>query len=114
MRKIVQLSLALSCLFLFSSQAVAGSGYISNSGEKFVNGVANVATGVIELPKNIILTTQNDGIAHGVTVGIVTGVMHTVARTIIGALDVVTFMVPTQPSIRPNYVWEDFSTETSY
>ena len=113
MRKKIQLSLVLVLLFI-SSQAVAGSGYISVTGEKFVNGVANVATGVVELPKNIILTTQNDGVVHGVTVGVVTGLMHTVARTVIGALDVVTFLVPTQPSIRPNYVWQDFSTETSY
>ncbi|MCH9638177.1 MAG: exosortase system-associated protein, TIGR04073 family [Betaproteobacteria bacterium] len=113
MRKTIQLSLVLVLLF-FSSQAVAGSGYISVTGEKFVNGVANVATGVVELPKNIILTTQNDGVVYGVTVGVVTGLMHTVARTVIGALDVVTFLVPTQPSIRPNYVWQDFSTETSY
>ncbi len=113
MRKTIQLSLVLVLLFI-SSQAVAGSGYISVTGEKFVNGVANVATGVVELPKNIILTTQNDGVVYGVTVGVVTGLMHTVARTVIGALDVVTFLVPTQPSIRPNYVWQDFSTETSY
>ncbi len=114
MRKIVKLSLPFVVLFLFSSQAVAGSGYISITGEKFVNGVANVATGVFELPKNIILTTQHDGVAYGVTVGVVTGVMHTVARTVIGALDVVTFLVPTQPSVRPNYIWQDFSTETTY
>jgi len=113
MRKIIQLSLVLVFLFI-SSQAVAGSGYISVTGEKFVNGIANVATGVVELPKNIILTTQNDGVVYGVTVGVVTGLMHTVARTVIGALDVVTFLVPTQPSIRPSYIWQDFSTETSY
>jgi len=113
MKKTIQLSLVSVFLFI-SSQAVAGSGYISVTGEKFVNGIANVATGVVELPKNIILTTQNDGVAYGVTVGVVTGLMHTVARTVIGALDVVTFWAPTQPSIRPNYVWQDFSTETSY
>jgi putative exosortase-associated protein (TIGR04073 family) len=122
MRKIIKLFLVF--LFLFSSQAViasgysspraVSSGYISHSGEKFVNGITNIATGVIELPKNIILKTQNEGVVYGVTVGVVTGVMHTVARTVIGALDVVTFMVPTQPSIRPPYIWQDFSTETSY
>jgi len=121
MERIVKLSLVLSILFLFSSQAVASGSYFSSSGsyfsrsgEKFVSGIANVATGFMELPKNVILTSQNEGPLYGITVGLATGLMHTVGRTVIGALDVVTFLVPTKPSVQPPFIWQDFSRETTY
>jgi len=91
-----------------------GYNYISTSSEKLVTGVANAATGFIELPKNIILTSQRDGIAQGMTFGLVSGLMHAVGRTVIGVFDVATFWIPTPPSVQPTYVWEDFSSETSY
>ena len=114
MRRIVKLSLILSILFLFSSQAVASDSYFSKSSERFVSGIANVATGFMELPKNIILTSQNEGPIYGVTIGLVMGIMHTVGRTVVGALDVVTFWVPANPSVYPPFIWDDFSRETSY
>lgn len=49
------------------------------------------------------------------TIGVVTGVVHTIGRTVVGLLDVVTFMIPTGPSsVQPQYVWNDFSRETTY
>jgi hypothetical protein len=48
------------------------------------------------------------------TVGMVKGVMHMTGRTLIGALNVATFLLPTDPWVDPQYVWEDFETETSY
>ncbi len=107
-----------------SSQAVAtdmygydqgyGEGYIAMSSGKFVTGIGNAATGFLELPKNIILTTQKDNIAYGMTTGLVSGIMHTVGRTVIGVFDVATFLIPTPPSIEPDLIWEDFSAESSY
>ncbi|MCB1935200.1 MAG: exosortase system-associated protein, TIGR04073 family [Nitrosomonas sp.] len=118
MRKMTQLILMLFVLMFASSHAMAteryGYNYISASSEKLLIGLANTATGLGELPKNIILTTQRDTIAHGMTFGVVSGVMHSVARTVIGVFDVVTFWIPTPPSVQPTYVWEDFSVETSY
>ncbi|SEN02391.1 exosortase system-associated protein, TIGR04073 family [Nitrosomonas marina] len=111
-------------LYLVSSQAVAtssygyglgyGQGYIGTTSEKFVTGIANTATGFVELPKNIILRTQRDSVVHGMTIGLVSGIMHTVARTVIGVFDVATFLIPTPPSIQPTFVWQDFSVESSY
>ncbi|SEQ78251.1 putative exosortase-associated protein, TIGR04073 family [Nitrosomonas sp. Nm51] len=91
-----------------------GQGYIGMASEKFVTGITNTATGFVELPKNIILTTQKDTIVHGMTIGLVSGIMHTVARTVIGVFDVATFLIPTPPSIQPTFVWQDFSVESSY
>jgi len=124
MRKINELVFVLLILTLVSSQANAsshamssnsyGNNYVSISGQKLVTGFVNAATGLGELPKNIILTTQRESIVHGITVGLVTGVMHSVGRTVIGVFDVATFWIPTSPSIQPTYVWEDFSVETTY
>ncbi len=124
MGKMTRLNLTLLLLFFSSSHAVAserygyglgyGHGYIGTSSEKFVTGIVNAATGVVELPKNIILTTQKETVVHGMTIGLVSGVMHTVARTVIGVFDVATFLIPTPPSIQPPFVWQDFSVETSY
>jgi len=88
--------------------------YPAAAGEKLVNGVANAATGFVELPKNVILTSQQDGAAYGLTVGFLTGILHTVGRTVFGALDAVTFLIPTQPTVRPHYIWQDFNRETTY
>lgn len=82
--------------------------------EKLVNGIANAATGFVELPKTIILTSRRDGAAYGLTVGFVTGIMHAVGRTLFGALDAVTFFIPTQSTVRPSYIWQDFDKETTY
>ncbi|SFE82636.1 exosortase system-associated protein, TIGR04073 family [Nitrosomonas sp. Nm166] len=114
MQRIVKFSLILSMLFLFSSQAIAADSYFSNSAEKFVSGVTNAVTGWVELPKNIILTSQNEGPLYGVSIGTAMGIMHTVGRTLIGVLDAATFFIPTKPSVNPPFIWQDFSRETSY
>lgn len=114
MRRIVKFSLILSIFFLFSSQAVAADSYFSNSSEKFVSGIVNAATGWVELPKNIVLTSRNEGALYGATIGVATGIMHTVGRSLVGILDAVTFFIPTKPSVNPPFIWQDFSRETSY
>lgn len=114
-KKIFKLLISASALLLLSSQVVYAQSYQNIMGEKFVSGIANVATGVVELPKNIVLTSQDKGIHYGMTIGLVSGVAHTIGRTIVGLMDVVTFMVPTGPSsVQPQYVWNDFSRETTY
>ena len=112
----------LFCLMSFQATASGGygyglgygQGYVGMASEKFVTGIVNTATGFVELPKNIILTTQRDSIVHGMTIGLVSGIMHTVGRTVIGVFDVATFLIPTPPSIQPPFVWQDFSVESSY
>ena len=114
MRSIVKLFWVFSILFLFSSQAVASDSYINNSAEKLASGLANAVTGWMELPKNIILTSQKEGPVYGITIGLGMGVMHTVGRSLVGVLDAATFFIPTKPSVNPPYIWQDFSRETSY
>ena len=114
MRKTVKLFLIFSISFFFSSQAVASDSYFGNSSEKLVSGLTNAVTGWIELPKNIVLTSQTEGPLYGATIGVALGIMHTVGRSLVGVLDAATFFIPTRPSVVPPYIWQDFSRETTY
>ena len=110
----VKLSLLFFIFFFLSSQAVAADSYFNNSAEKFVSGITNAATGWVELPKNVILTSKQGGPIYGATIGLGMGLMHTVGRSVVGILDAATFFIPTKPSVNPPYIWQDFTRETSY
>ncbi len=118
MGRIAKSSLIFSIFFFLSTQAAAQSGasdsYFGNASEKFVSGIANAVTGWVELPKNIIVTSQKEGPFYGATIGTAMGIMHTVGRSLVGVLDAATFFIPTKPSVNPPYIWQDFSRETSY
>lgn len=77
---------------------------------KFVRGVANVATGWVEFPKQIAITFIDDGIAKGIFVGPLKGIGMTVVRTASGIGEMVTFFHPFpgfyDPYFEPEYVWE--------
>jgi len=122
MRSISKLALAVSIFFLFSSQAIAneeiaGDSYLSKAGLKFLSGVVNVATGWVEFPKNINLTGQKDTPVSGLTaltLGVLQGAWYTINRTGCGVVDLVTFMIPTNPLVDPVFVWNDFLRETEF
>ncbi|UJP07595.1 MAG: exosortase system-associated protein, TIGR04073 family [Nitrosomonas sp.] len=120
MQIISRLTLLVALSFLFSSQAhareaITADVYFNRAGTKILSGVANIATGWMELPKNISLWNQRDQNALiGITEGLLWGVFHTVGRTGNGALDLVTFWLPTYPIPDPLYVWDDFSKESEY
>ena len=120
MRSISRLALLFSMLFLFSSQAQANEDittdvYFSRAGMKILSGVANVATGWMELPKNISIWNQkNNNILSDFTEGVLWGIVHTAGRTASGAVDLATFWLPTFPTPSPTFVWDDFSKESDY
>ncbi|MBY0473432.1 MAG: exosortase system-associated protein, TIGR04073 family [Nitrosomonas sp.] len=122
MRSISKFALVVSLSFLFSSQVMADkeiieNSYFSKAGLKLLSGIANVATGWVELPKNIHLTGQKDTPASGltiVTLGVFQGAWYTINRTGCGVVDLVTFMIPTNPLVDPIFVWNDFLRETEF
>lgn len=120
MKSISKFALMLSMLFLFSSQAQASEDitadvYFSRAGMKILSGVANVATGWMELPKNISLWNQkNNNVLSDFASGVLWGLVHTASRTGSGAVDVATFWLPTFPTPSPTFVWDDFSKESDY
>lgn len=120
MRAISMLALILSMVFLFSTQAKADEEittkvYFNRAGIKILSGVANLTTGWMELPKNIILACKKDDrTSVDIFVGVLKGIFHTAFRTENGAEDLLTFWIPTHPRPRPPFIWDDFSKETDY
>lgn len=87
-------------------------------GARFVgkasHGLANMTTGIVELPKNVGNVTSDSNIFAGMTIGLVRGVFHTVSRTLVGAAEFITSPIPTDDYVTPGYVWERYSEDTRY
>lgn len=101
-------------IVLLSPPVFAAENYFVTAGEKFGSGIVNAATGFAELPKTIILTSQQENPFYGITLGTAKGTLHVVGRSLIGILDAATFIIPHKTKIYPLYVWQDLSTETNY
>lgn len=114
MGKLFKSLIIISIIFFLSTQVAIAQSYQNTAGEKVATGITNMVTGFVEIPKNIVLNSEKNGVPYGMTVGVISGVMHAVGRTVVGAFDVITFMIPTGPSVYPYYVWENFSRETTY
>jgi putative exosortase-associated protein (TIGR04073 family) len=120
MRASVRFALMLSMLLLFPFQTKANEKitadiYFNRAGVKILSGVTNVATGWLELPKNIVIWRQKEKNSFvGFTEGMLRGIVHTASRTGSGALDLATFWLPTVPSPDPLYIWDDFYEESRY
>ena len=113
MKKTIYLFILFSALFCVSNIALAHN-YPTKVGEKLGNGIANAVTGVVEIPKTMMVTGRRHGATYGMTAGFFTGIFHAVGRSLAGALDIATFLVPTTPVIRPPYIWDNFDRETTY
>jgi putative exosortase-associated protein (TIGR04073 family) len=83
---------------------------VDGMANKLARGVANVATGWLELPKQIYITCKEDGYAKGLTVGPLKGIGMTLVRTASGVGETVTFLIPFpgfyDPFFDPSYVWQ--------
>jgi len=106
--------LLAASLLLLSSYDASASSYASRLGGKLGNGIANVSTGFLEIPKTIRATNRTEGPAYAATAGFMTGMVHMLGRTLSGAYDLATFMIPTKPIVDPDYVWQNFDKETTY
>jgi len=109
----IALAVAAAAVLAFGSPVMA-SDYANDSGAKFTRGLANAATGWGEIPKNIALETNNSNVFVGMTYGTLKGVGHTVGRTLVGALELGTFFIPSDEIVQSTYVWQDASEETTY
>ncbi len=83
---------------------------VNGMGNKAGRGIANVATGWLELPKQIYVTSKEGGAVKGIFLGPLKGIGMTVVRTLAGAGELATFFIPYpgfyDPFIEPKYVWE--------
>ena len=79
-------------------------------GTKLTRGVVNLATGWMELPKQIVVIGREKGWASGVFRGSIDGLGMGLARTLAGAYEILSFPLPLpsryEPMLLPDYVWE--------
>lgn len=79
---------------------------------KLGRGLANTATGVIEIPKKVILISKNDNLLLGLTWGWIKGTAVGFLRTAAGVYETVTFPIPApaeyEPIIHPEFVFEEW------
>ena len=75
---------------------------------KLGRGVANLFTGWIEFPKEIINVTSSDGDVKGLFVAPIVGLWKALGRTFVGLYEIVTFPIPLpagyEPIVYPEYV----------
>ena len=88
--------------------------YGQTMGRKLGSGFSNIGLGFFELPKNVINSTNEGGVALGVTFGVVKGLLHMCGRAMAGVIDVFTFPLPTEPISTPIYPWEKLDVETRW
>lgn len=76
---------------------------------KFARGVTNVATAIVEIPKQSYLTVRDRG-SVGYVVGPLKGIGMTFYRGLVGVAETIFFMVPQpgyyDPMIDPDFVWK--------
>ena len=114
-KRILTLGFAVLCLSLACAVGARAEQPSSPSvpegiGTKLVRGLANLTTGVGEIPKQIYLVGKREGWVQGAVRGPLEGFGMFIARTVVGAYEVVTFPIPVpsdyQPALLPDYVWQ--------
>lgn len=88
--------------------------YGSKVGNKALNAFANLTTSALEIPKNIINTTNKSNVFYGIVGGVFKGVVNMAGRIGVGIADLVTIPLPTKPIAQPAYIWDDFDVDTTY
>ena len=115
--KILMAFLFASVISLFTPSSHAkdsGISYPAIIAGKFGIGLINTVTGIIEIPKSMMVESAKDGIGMGLSLGFVQGMTNMMGRTLIGMIDVVSFPIPTKPMITPPVIFQDFGQETTY
>jgi putative exosortase-associated protein (TIGR04073 family) len=111
----LSIAVIFSCSLLASQAVNADSpSCCSPFTSKVSQGSANIVTGFIEIPKNIINISHDQNIFVGITWGTLRGVIHAASRTVIGAVELISSPIATEELIAPAYVWERFSEDSRY
>ncbi|HAJ56992.1 MAG TPA: hypothetical protein DCL35_04405 [Candidatus Omnitrophica bacterium] len=102
------LALAVVAVMVFSLSAPA---FAKTPTDKLTRGVANVLTGVLEVPQTIGQEWQkSDNFAIGAFCGLFKGIVQAVIRTGSGAWDILTFPLALpkdyEPLYHPDYVFD--------
>lgn len=91
-----------------------GNSYGGKVGNKALNAFANLTTSVLEIPKNIINTTNKSNVFYGAVGGTFKGLINMGGRIGVGIADLLTIPLPTKPIAQPVYIWDNFDVDTTY
>ena len=79
---------------------------------KLGRGLANVATGIVEIPKKVYLVSKEENLAVGLTRGFIKGIAEGFVRAATGLYEAVTFPIPMpadfEPIVEPEFVFEEW------
>ncbi|UJP06207.1 MAG: exosortase system-associated protein, TIGR04073 family [Nitrosomonas sp.] len=114
MKKIIQVLMMLWLMGMFVSNHAVADQYPDRVMDKLGVGLANAVTGVTEIPKTMTIVGNRDGVVNGMTIGFLTGIANAVGRSLSGAFDIATFLIPTTPFVKPAYIWDDYNRETTF
>lgn len=89
-----------------SPSDISREDYGTAASEKLGRGISNVAFGWLDIPKGIESVGQEHNFLAGLTWGPIYGTGQALKRTLVGAYEVVTFPVPQEPIVRPEFVLE--------
>lgn len=98
---------------LYQQPRICGN-YGEKIGHKALNSLGNLSGAVLELPKNVINTTNQSNVFYGFTGGLFKGIVNMAGRIGVGIADLITIPLPTKPIAYPLYVWDDFDVDTVY
>jgi putative exosortase-associated protein (TIGR04073 family) len=105
-RSIVAIGTAF-CIVFFAATPFSFAGE-ANWGTKLGNGLTNVLTSWMEVPKQIKdVSQENDDPIAGITYGTAKGIGLTAARIIVGVFDVITCPLAPfdEPMMEPLFTW---------
>ncbi len=113
MKKVLLLS-AVLCAFVVMGPGLAAADQqpemiAEKMATKFVRGITNTVTSIVELPKQTILTGRDMG-PVGYVIGPIKGVGMVLYRAVVGVSETLFCMVPQpgyyDPMMDPEYVWQ--------
>ncbi|PPD22101.1 MAG: exosortase [Methylomonas sp.] len=114
MKKTKILTTCLLSAALMTAPVVKADDHLGCFFNRLGQGIANMATGFLEIPKNIINISDDHNIFVGMTWGLLRGTAHGVSRTLVGGAEFLSSPIPTKDFLTPDYVWDRFSEDTRY
>lgn len=98
----------------FAGVAHEGPAPVDAAADKLGRGIANLITGWMEIPKNIVHTYNDTNLPFAAFGGTIKGVVYGLGRMATGVFDMATFYVPTAPIVRPDVPWRQMETESRF
>ncbi len=97
-----------------SAQADTTESYGQIVGRKLSSGFGNLTTAPAEIPKNVIIVSNESNVIYGFLGGTFKGIFLMAGRIGVGLVDLLSAPIPTYPIVDPPFVWDDFYAETTF